>query len=190
MYKLITGIVFVFYSVLSIGATESLPAMALDFSWKELPRQTEDSIYKSFSRLKITCENTKSVLGKRACWADISEFNGVNASSITFFFKDKYLDFIRVGFPPKEHDAMLKYIRATFTHEQLSPTSQKKVGRPVKIWRSKTGIISASTEASLDHPETIMNWSSYQNMGLMPPQDSGLIEKLIFLIQKLIQMYF
>ncbi len=65
---------------------------------------TEASLKIRLDHLYLSCDPQVTKLGDRACWTHISEFNGIPARMIAFFFRNGRYNYLRVSFDRACHD--------------------------------------------------------------------------------------
>jgi hypothetical protein len=118
---------------------------------------SEDNIESQFEDLYFGCSDEWSSLGDRVCWAYISNFNGIPANIVSFFFEKNSYKFLRVGIDKKNHKQLKLFIDDNFTYMGISPNSRTDVGQNLGVWTSKSGRITTTLDKpAMDKPSIIL----------------------------------
>jgi len=127
----------------------------------DLDRDTdfsEQSLRRHFGHLYLSCDPQITKMGDRVCWTYISEFNGIPAEMIAFFFKNGHYNYLRVSFDLDYHHQVKSYLDQNHDFIGISAGSRDRFGQDLGMWKSRKGILSALLEAPTAKPETLLTW--------------------------------
>ncbi len=125
---------------------------------------SEQQLVENYSHLLLSCNSEPSNLGDRVCFAYISDFNGIDAKIISFFFEDNQFRYLRISFPEEKHDALLAYLNKGFKLSGNTRGSKEMFGKPLTVWKSKKGLLAALSKALKQHEETLLTWLSFNKV--------------------------
>ena len=105
------------------------------------------------------CERKRLKLGDIDCHGEISEFNGVIARRIQFYFKDDFLYNIQLTLKGRDHALLIDYLERKYGQPRMIEGRRDVYGSPIVVWDIRSGIVSTSREAKKD-TESTMQWYS------------------------------
>lgn len=119
---------------------------------------TEESLKARLDHLYLSCDPQVTKLGDRVCWTHISEFNGIPARMIAFFFKKGRYNYLRVSFDREHHPRVKSLLDQGYTYLGTSTGSRKIAGQDLGMWESRGGILSTLVAAPINSDETLLTW--------------------------------
>lgn len=121
--------------------------------------ETQLSIKQTYHHLRYTCAAEYGILGDSVCWATISEFNGIDARIVAFFFRNGSLSAVRVSFLTEAHPKVLALMQKRFGPERRFGQRTDAFGNKIVGWIRPSGIIAINDSAEGDK-EPFVLWSS------------------------------
>lgn len=116
-------------------------------------------IKQTYDYLHYACASETSTLGDSVCWAPISQFNGIDALVIAFFFRKGELSAVRASFPAKRHTELISSLHKLYGQERTFGHPTDKEWITTVGWMRLNGVVS-----TIDHAEalqeTIVLWVS------------------------------
>jgi hypothetical protein len=100
-------------------------------------RFTEAELREVFPDIDWKCQETNTDFGNRLCAAKIGIYNGIPARFIAVYFRDQWVNGVRIGY-------------RRIYHNQLIQQLLQQMGQPVK----------ENTESTTDDSETILRWDT------------------------------
>jgi len=73
-------------------------------------RFSEDDLRKVFPDIDWKCQQTVTDFGNRLCAAKIGIYNGIPARFIAVYFRDQWINGVRIGYRPIYHDQLLQQL--------------------------------------------------------------------------------
>lgn len=122
-------------------------------------RETQSEITRTYHQLRHTCTPETNPLGDHVCWATISEFNGIDAQGIAFFFREGKLSAVRVSFAAENHPAMFSLMEKKYGPSRTFGAGTDAFGNNIVGWARPSGIITANDRLSGDE-EALLLWVS------------------------------
>ncbi|MBT9540154.1 hypothetical protein [Thiobacillus sp.] len=117
------------------------------------------SIKQAYHYLHHTCAAEHGILGDSVCWATISEFNGIDARLIAFFFRNDRLSAVRVAFPAESHPKVLALMQKRFGPERRFGQRTDAFGNKIVGWMRPSGAIAINDSVEGDE-EPFVLWTS------------------------------
>lgn len=121
--------------------------------------ESQLSIKQTYHHLHYTCAAEHGILGDSVCWATISEFNGIDARLVAFFFRNGSLSAVRVSFLTEDHPKVLALMQKRFGPERRFGQRTDAFGNKIVGWIRPSGIIAINDSAKGDK-EPVVLWSS------------------------------
>ena len=121
---------------------------------------TEQTLQNEFDNLFFVCAREPSNLGDRVCWTYISEFNGIPATNIAFFFDNNKYGYLRVSSDAENHRHIKDYLDETYEYLWNSKGSKDMFGQELGMWNSSTGFINSYLKKPLKSSDTLITWVS------------------------------
>lgn len=128
-------------------------------------RETELEITQTYHYLRHTCVPEPGILGDRVCWSTVSEFNGIDARLLSFFFRNDRLSAVRVSFAAEHHGEMFALMEKRFGAARSFGAGTDAFGNNIVGWIRRTGVVAANDRLSGDEeglllwlaPRTVLN---------------------------------
>lgn len=121
--------------------------------------ESQLSIQQTYHHLHYTCAAEHGILGDSVCWATISEFNGIDARIVAFFFRSGSLSAVRVSFLTEDHPKVLALMQKRFGPERRFGQRTDAFGNKIVGWMRPSGVIAINDSAEGDK-EPFVLWSS------------------------------
>ena len=144
--------------IMKLAAQSGILNTSVDIDLDRDTDFTEQSLRRNLSHLYLSCDPQNTKMGDRVCWTYISEFNGIPAQMIAFFFKQGRYNYLRVSFDLGVHHEVKYFLDQNFEFMGVSAGSRKKFGQDLGMWKSRKGILSSMLEPPLTKPETLLTW--------------------------------
>jgi hypothetical protein len=122
-------------------------------------RETELEITQTYHHLRHTCVPEPGILGDRVCWSTVSEFNGIDARLLSFFFRDDRLSAVRVSFGAEHHPEMFALMEKRFGAARPFGAGTDAFGNNIVGWVRGGGFVAANDRLSGDE-EGLLLWLS------------------------------
>lgn len=146
-------------SIPGSSVVDRLYAKPVVLDMDALTGDSQLSIRQTYHYLHYTCAAEHGVLGDAVCWATISEFNGIDARLIAFFFRNDHLSAVRVAFPAESHPKVLSLMQKRFGPERRFGQRTDAFGNKIVGWIRPAGIIAINDSAEGDE-EPFVLWTS------------------------------
>ena len=144
--------------VLKLAAQSGILNTAVNLDLDRDTDFTEESLRRTLSHLYLSCDPQNTKMGDRVCWTHISEFNGIPAGMIAFFFKNGRYNYLRVSFDLARHHQVKYYLDQNFDYMGVSAGSRERFRQDLGLWKSRKGILSALLEPPTTTRETLLTW--------------------------------
>lgn len=122
-------------------------------------RETQSEIVQTYHWLHHTCVPESGPLGDRVCWATVSEFNGIDARLISFFFRNDRLSALRVSFAAEQHPEMFSLMERRFGAARPFGGRTDAFGNNIVGWMRRSGFVATNDRMSGDE-EPLLLWLS------------------------------
>jgi hypothetical protein len=122
-------------------------------------RETQSEIRQTYHQLHHTCTPETNPLGDYVCWATISEFNGIDARVIAFFFRNDKLSSVRISFSAEEHPKVLSLMQKRFGPERRFGQRTDAFGNNIVGWARPSGFVTTNDHLSGDE-DALLLWVS------------------------------
>jgi hypothetical protein len=101
---------------------------------------TEEDLKKVFPDLTWTCNDEPNEFGNRICATSIGIFNDIPARYITIFFRDRWINGVKIGYRRNYHELLKQQLR----HQLGAPTNDGRFpatdgAEPVLHWITESG---------------------------------------------------
>lgn len=126
-------------------------------------RETQSEITRTYHHLDHTCTPETNTLGDHVCWAAISEFNGIDARVIAFFFREGKLSAVRVSFAAENHPAMFALMEKKYGPSRTFGGGTDAFGNNIVGWARPAGFVTTNDRLS-DDEEALLLWVSTGNV--------------------------
>lgn len=126
-------------------------------------RETQSEITRTYHHLRHTCTSETNPLGDHVCWATVSEFNGIDARVIAFFFREGKLSAVRVSFAAENHPAMFSLMEKKYGPSRKFGKETDAFGNNIVGWARPSGFVTANDRLS-DDEEAVLLWVSTGNV--------------------------
>jgi hypothetical protein len=93
------------------------------------------------------------------CWATVSEFNGIDARLISFFFRNDQLSALRVSFAAEHHPEMFSLMEKRFGTARAFGGRTDAFGNNIVGWMRRSGFVATNNRVSGDE-ESLLLWLS------------------------------
>ncbi|MEJ2454570.1 MAG: hypothetical protein P8103_10480 [Candidatus Thiodiazotropha sp.] len=100
-------------------------------------RFTEDELREVFPDIDWKCQDTDTDFGNRLCATKIGIYNGIPAHFIAIYFRDKWINGVRIGYRRRYHDQLIQQLL-------------QQMGQPVK----------ENADTASGDSETILRWDT------------------------------
>ncbi|OGU23297.1 MAG: hypothetical protein A2580_16915 [Hydrogenophilales bacterium RIFOXYD1_FULL_62_11] len=124
-----------------------------------LSGENQLSIKQTYHHLRYTCAPEHGILGDFVCWATVSDFNGIDARLIAFFFRNDKLSSVRVSFSAEDHPKMLSLMQKRFGPERRFGQRTDAFGNNIVGWIRPSGIVAINDSAD-GNEEPFLLWTS------------------------------
>lgn len=122
-------------------------------------RETQSEITQTYHHLHHTCTPETNPLGDHVCWATVSEFNGIDARVIAFFFREGKLSAVRVSFAAENHPAMFSLMEKKYGPSRTFGGGTDAFGNNIVGWVRPSGFVTANDRLSGDE-DALLLWVS------------------------------
>jgi hypothetical protein len=146
-------------SIPGSSVVDRLYAKPVVLDMDALSGDSQLSIKQAYHYLHHTCAAEHGILGDSVCWATISEFNGIDARLIAFFFRNDRLSAVRVAFPVESHPKVLALMQKRFGPERRFGLRTDAYGNKIVGWMRPSGVIAISDSAEGEE-EPFVLWTS------------------------------
>lgn len=146
-------------SIPGSSVVDRLYAKPVVLDMDALSGDSQLSIKQTYHYLHHTCVAEHGILGDSVCWATISEFNGIDARLIAFFFRNDRLSAVRVAFPAESHPKVLSLMQKRFGPERRFGQRTDAFGNKIVGWIRPSGVIAINDIAEGDE-EPFVLWTS------------------------------
>lgn len=120
-------------------------------------RETQSEIRQTYHYLHHTCPSETSPLGDHVCWATVSEFNGIDARVIAFFFRGDRLSAVRVSFAAEHQPAMFSLMENRYGPARKFGGHTDAFGNSIVGWVRPTGFVTTNDRLSGDE-DALLLW--------------------------------
>lgn len=121
--------------------------------------ETPSEIKGLYHQLDYTCTPETNPLGDEVCWSPVSEFNGIEAQIIAFFFDDGELSAVRVSFKAEQQPKLYSQMENRFGEAREFGRRSDAFGNNVVGWRRPSGFVVTNDKLSGDE-EGLLLWLS------------------------------
>lgn len=121
--------------------------------------ETEREITQTYHHLHHTCAPEPGPLGDRVCWSTVSEFNGIDARLIAFFFRNDQLSAVRVSFAAAHQPEVFALMERRFGTARPFGGHTDAFGNNVVGWMRRGGFVAINDHLSGDE-EALLLWLS------------------------------
>lgn len=133
--------------------------VSLDFGSSGLDQMSEEDVVDRFDHLELVCAREPGNLGERVCWTYISQFNGLPAQMVAFFFDKGRLGYIRVQYPLTQHEALLASLNEAYSM-RLPDVSARGADRPILLlYPTASGFLATQKELR-PGDKVLLTWQS------------------------------
>ncbi|WP_310446668.1 hypothetical protein [Thiobacillus sp.] len=146
-------------SIPGSSVVDRLYARPVVLDMDALSGDSQLSIKQAYHYLHHTCAAEHGILGDAVCWATISEFNGIDARLIAFFFRNDRLSAVRVAFPAESHPKVLALMQKRFGPERRFGQRTDAFGNKIVGWMRPSGAIAINDSVEGD-AEPFVLWTS------------------------------
>lgn len=140
------------------GRQKRNPGYAFDLDLDRDTDFTEKGLRRTLAHLYLSRDPQNTKMVDRVCWTCISEFNGILAEMIAFFFKQGRYNYLRVSFDLGVHYQVKYYLDQNYKYMGVSRGSRQKFGRDLGMWKSRNGILSSMLEPPTTKDQTLLSW--------------------------------
>lgn len=126
-------------------------------------RETQSKITRTYHHLHHTCTSEINPLRGYVCWATVSEFNGIDARVIAFFFREGKLSAVRVSFAAENHPAMFSLMEKRYGPSRKFGGGTDAFGNNIVGWVRPSGFVTANDRLSGDE-DALLLWVSTGNV--------------------------
>lgn len=125
--------------------------------------ETQADIKNIYHQLDYTCTPETNGLGSEVCWSSISDFNGIDAQILAFFFDDGELSAVRVSFKAEHQPKVYSQMERRFGEAREFGQRTDAFGNNVVGWRRPSGFIVTNDSLSGDE-EGLLLWLSREKV--------------------------
>lgn len=122
-------------------------------------RETQSEITQTYHHLHYTCTPETNPLGDHVCWATVSEFDGIDAQLITFFFRDDRLSAVRVSLAANHHPEMFALMGKRYGPARPFGRHTDAFGNNIVGWMRPSGFVATNDRLSGDE-DALLLWLS------------------------------
>lgn len=126
-------------------------------------RETQSDIRQTYHQLRHKCMPETNPLGDHVCWAAVSEFNGIAARIVAFFFRDGRLSAVRVSFPAERQPEMFTLMEQRYGPARPLGQRTDKFGNNIIGWQRPHGFVATNDRLSGDE-EALLLWLSVDSV--------------------------
>lgn len=125
--------------------------------------ETQADVKNLYHHLDYTCTPETNPLGDEVCWAPVSEFNGIDARILAFFFDAGELSAVRVSFEAKQQPKVRAQMERRFGEARAFGKRTDAFGNNVVGWMRPAGFIATNDSLSGDE-ESLLLWLSTEKV--------------------------